>query len=197
MTDTDSDDDSSLPDSAPTVLLAGAPTDQLRADCTALHQADSNPHLLFITYTRAPSDYLAQIDEGAVDGVTVITVGDAAPEVDSESVASRHVAGPGDLTRLGIEIGSVLDDHEQVHVCFDSATTTLQYVGYPDLYEFLHAVVGRVRAADARAHVHINPIAHDDRVLAGLTTLFDARVDIEGDGRSVQLDRLLADTRNA
>lgn len=197
MTDTDRENlDRTLPNSAATVLLAGPPTDRLRSVCTALSGADPATDILFVTYTRTPSDCLEQVADEDVGDVIVIVVGDTAPSLDDESVTTRHVTAPADLTRLGIEIGEVLEEREQVNLCFDSVTTTLQYVEYPDIYEFLHAVLGQIRAGDARAHVHINPVAHDDQVLAGLTTLFDARVDLEGEELSVRARPLAGDTRN-
>jgi hypothetical protein len=197
---TDHDDrerlDSALPDSAWCALLAGPPTGRLRSLCTSLHRVDTTTDVVVVTYTRDPSEYLADLADAAVGEVVVITVGDAAPDIDSDGVTTRQVDAPADLTQLGIELDEALDGREQVSVCFDSVTTTLQYADYDDVFEFLHAVTGRLRAADARAHIHVNPIAHDDQVLAGLTTLFDARIEVAGDGLSVQTRPLLADGRN-
>jgi hypothetical protein len=187
--------DSALPDSARTVLLAGPPTSSLRSQCVSLHGAEE-ADVLVVTYTREPGDYLADLDDEAVGDVVVISVGDTAPGGDEEGVTTRQVKAPADLTQLGIEMGDALDGRERVSVCFDSVTTTLQYADYADVYEFLHAVTGRLRAAGARTHVHVNPIAHDDQVLAGLETLFDARVDVLGDDISVESRPLLADSRN-
>ncbi len=185
MSDTDGEHvDSRLPDSARAVLLAGPPTDRLRSLCTALHRTDEGTHLLFVTYTRRPVDYLDALSETPADDVTVITVGDAVPGEDAP-VTTRHVEAPADLTQLGIEIGDVFDAHERVSLCLDSLTTTLQYADYTDVYEFLHATTGRLRVAGARTHVHVNPLAHDEQVLTGLATLFDARVDLSAGALSV------------
>lgn len=185
-----------IPASVRAVLLAGPPTDRVRSLCTTLHRADAETDLLVVTYTREPSEYLADLDDGAVGDVVVISVGDTAPGGDEEGVTTRQVDAPADLTQLGIEIGNALEGREQVSVCFDSLTTTLQYADYTDVYEFLHAVTGRLRAADARTHAHINPIAHDDQVLAGLSTLFDARVELLGGDLSVETRPLRAGSRN-
>lgn len=185
-----------IPASVRAVLLAGPPTDRVRSLCTTLHRADAETDLLVVTYTREPSEYLADLDDGAVGDVVVISVGDTAPGGDEEGVTTRQVDAPADLTQLGIEIGDALEGREQVSVCFDSLTTTLQYADYTDVYEFLHAVTGRLRAADARTHAHINPIAHDDQVLAGLSTLFDARVELLGGDLSVETRPLRAGSRN-
>ena len=185
-----------IPASVRAVLLAGPPTDRVRSLCTTLHRADAETDVLVVTYTREPSEYLADLDNEAVGDVVVISVGDTAPGGDEEGVTTRHVDAPADLTQLGIEIGDALEGREQVSVCFDSLTTTLQYADYTDVYEFLHAITGRLRAADARTHAHINPIAHDDQVLAGLSTLFDARVELLGGDLSVETRPLRAGSRN-
>lgn len=186
-----------LPESARTVLLAGPPTDRLRSLCTTLHRTDEETDLLVVTYTREPSDYLADVDDETVGDVVVISVSDTVPNGDEEGVTTRQVDAPADLTQLGIEIGDVLESREQVSLCFDSLTTTLQYANYTDVYEFMHAVTGRLRAADARTHVHINSIAHDDQVTAGLSTLFDARVELFGGSLSVEARPVSTDSRNA
>jgi len=187
--------DRALPGSARVLLLAGPPTDRLRSLCAALHRADGETDVLVVTYTREPADYLAELDDEAVGDVVVISVGDAVPG-DEAGVTTRHVDAPADLTQLGIEIGDVIEGREQVSVCFDSLTTTLQYAGYSDVYEFLHAITSRLRAADARTHIHINPIAHDEQVLAGLSTLFDGRVDLADGDISVETRPLLTGGRN-
>ena len=188
--------DSELPDSARTVLLAGPPTDRVRSLCGSLHGVEGETDVLVVSYTRRPSAYAAELDDEAVGEVIVVAVGDTVPNPDDESVTTRQVDAPADLTRLGIVIDEVLDGRDQVSVCFDSVTTTLQYADYGDVYEFLHALTGRLRAVDARTHVHINPIAHDEQVFAGLSTLFDARVDTTGGALSVVSRPLRADSRN-
>ncbi|MFT4944342.1 MAG: hypothetical protein ACI9K3_000273 [Halovenus sp.] len=185
MADTDRDRlDRALPAGARTVLLAGPPTDRMRSLCGAMHRADAGTALLIVTYTREPADYLDALD-GSPGDITVVTVGDAAPQTDDSPVTTRHVEAPADLTQLGIEIDAVLEAHDRVSLCLDSLTTTLQYADYTDVYEFLHATTGRLRAAGARTHVHLNPLAHDEQVLTGLATLFDARVDLSAGALSV------------
>lgn len=174
-----------LPADAATVLLAGPPTERRRSLCTGVHDPEQATDLICVTYTESPSDCLARIDEERVGDVVVVAVGDRAP-CDETGVQTRHVDAPGDLTRLGIELGDLLDAREQVTVCFDSVTTTLQYAAFDEVYEFLHAVTRRFRPADAHLHAQLNPLAHDEQVVAGLTTLFDARVDLEPDGLSVR-----------
>ena len=185
-----------LPDSARTVLLAGPLTDRTRSLCGSLHGVEGKTDVLVVSYTRRPSAYAEELDDEAVGEVVVIAVGDTVPNTDDESVTTHQVDAPADLTQLGIVIDDMLDGRDQVSICFDSLTTALQYADYADIYEFMHALTGRLRAVGARTHVHINPIAHDEQVLAGLSTLFDARVDVTGGTLSVVSRPLLAAGRN-
>lgn len=175
----------SLPVDAPTVLLAGPPTGRRRSLCAGVHDPEGETDLVFVTYTQSPANCLARVDGDRVGDVVVVTVGDRAPRGEDRA-QMRHVDAPADLTRLGIELGDLLDTRERVTVCFDSVTTTLQYAAFEEVYEFLHAVTRRFRPAGAHLHAQVNPLAHDEQVLAGLTTLFDARVDLEPDGLSVR-----------
>ena len=56
----------------------------------------------------------------------------------------------------------------------------------------LVALLGGLYAADARAHYHVDPAAHDEMQVAGITSLFDAAVEVREDGISVQTRDVLA-----
>jgi hypothetical protein len=66
-------------------------------------------------------------------------------------------------------------------VCVDSLTAMLQYVTVETAYEFLHTITGQLYAADASAHFHIDPTAHDDQTVDSIASLFDAVVTLGGD----------------
>jgi hypothetical protein len=55
----------------------------------------------------------------------------------------------------------------------------LQYVEVETAYEFLHAITGQLYAADARAHFHIDPTAHDRMTVDSIASLFDAVVEFD------------------
>jgi hypothetical protein len=97
---------------------------------------------------------------------------------------TETISSPSDLTGLGIQIGEFLSEWSAPTVlCFDSLTSMLQYVDFETAYEFLHAITGQIHASDARAHFHIDPGAHDQQQIAGITSLFDASVSLEEEPR--------------
>jgi hypothetical protein len=168
-------------DGAANVLLEVPPMGGGRDACTSLlTEAVESPSVLFVTYTRGASECAAQVAEASVANVGVVSVGDA-PAGEAEGVRTESVSSASDLTGLGIAIGKFLSEWEDVVVCFDSLTSMLQYVDFETAYEFLHAITGQVYAADARAHFHVDPEAHDEQQVAGITSLFDARVDPAAD----------------
>jgi hypothetical protein len=68
----------------------------------------------------------------------------------------------------------------------------LQYVELETAYEFLHAITGQLYAADARAHFHVDPSAHDSQTVDSITSLFDAVVELD-DGDPTVRKRALID----
>jgi hypothetical protein len=169
---------------ASTVLLAAPSMGGGREVCSGLLTDDlDEPNVLFVSFTRQAAACVDQCDAADADAATlgVITVGDAGGRVDRDDVVTNSVSTPSDLTGLGIQIGKVLSEWDPpVAVCFDSLTSMLQYVDFETAYEFLHAVTGQLHAAGARAHFHVDPVAHERRKIDGITSLFDARVDVDG-----------------
>lgn len=165
---------------ATNVLLKAPPMSESQEVGTSLLLAgETKPNVLFVSYTRQPAACVEQVDGASVRRVGVITVGEGSGEVE-EGVVTATVATPSDLTGLGIEIGQVLSEWDTpVHISFDSLTSLLQYVDFETAYEFLHAITGQIYAADARAHFHIDPSAHDDQVVAGIESLFDASISLD------------------
>lgn len=156
--------------------------------CRALLLGDHEPAgILFVSYMRSPAACLDQlnIDPERGPAVAVITVGTASPSA-PDGVDVRGMASAGDLTGLGIAIGETIADwHEPITVCFDSVTSMLQYVDLKTAYEFLHTTIGRLEAAGARSHFHIDPAAHDEQAVATVTSLVDARIRIENGSSDV------------
>lgn len=181
-------------DGATNVLLAEPSLGTGREACTSLLVDETTERsVLFVSFTRQASACVDQLaDEDGIADMGVITVGDASPAVNDDSVVTEAVSTPSDLTGLGIKIGEALSEFDApVTLCFDSLTSMLQYVDVQTAYEFLHAVTGQVHAAGARAHFHIDPSAHSNEDVAGLASLFDARVSLEGDDHVVATRSLL------
>lgn len=179
-------------DGATNILLEEPPIGQGRDVCTSLLLGGvTEPNVLFVTYNRQAAECVEQVENEAVGNIGVITVGDTVANVD-ESIATENVSTPSDLTGLGIKIGQFLSTWDgPVFICFESLTSMLQYVDYQTAYEFLHAVTGQIYAADARAHFHIDPEAHDDKHVAGITGLFDACVTVGGEDTEVRQRKLI------
>jgi hypothetical protein len=172
-------------DGATNILLAEPPMGGGRDACSSMLAGSvDDPSVLFVSFTQQAS---ACVEKWEATGVTarnlgVITVGDASGDAGRDGVQTENVSTPSDLTGLGIKIGQFLSEWESpVVVCFDSLTSMLQYVDAETAYEFLHAITGQVHAAGARAHFHIDPSAHDEKTVAGITSLFDASVTVEDD----------------
>jgi hypothetical protein len=199
---------------AATVLVESDSTDSERAaTCTdLLHRHPSaEENLLWVTYTRGPDEVLEswrRHSDATPANLGVVSVGDT---MRSAAAASAAVVGPdatdpdeattgapnpveavenpSDLTGLGITVGQYFEawgTEQPTSLCFDSVTALLQYVEFQTAYRFLHVLSGRVAAAGAVGHFHIDPGAHDDQRVATLRTLFDAVVTVEDGERVVR-----------
>lgn len=179
-------------DGATNILLEEPPLGHGRDLSTSLlTDGVSEPNVIFVTYTRGPGDCVAQLEGYETGDIGVIRVGEGRQE-ESGVRTVESVSSPSDLTGLGIKIGQFLSTWpEPVHLSFESLTAMLQYVDFQTAYEFLHAVTGQIHAANARAHFHIDPEAHKPEHVAGLTSLFDAVVTLEGDSYTVTTRKLL------
>ena len=184
-----------LGDARNVLLSAPSMSGDERGVCTdLLFGADPvETSVLWVTFRRDPDACLDQWTNATDDrprNAAVIAVGDVGT-VDAEWAEIESVSSASDLTGLGIEIGEFLSAWEgNVVVCFDSLTAMLQYAEMETTYEFLHAVTGQLYAADARAHFHVDPNAHDRQTVDSITSLFDAVVEL-GDGEPTVRKRAL------
>lgn len=109
----------------------------------------------------------------------------AADGPDGSTVSTATVSGADDLTGIGIKIGECLSAWEHqaatTHVCFDSITTMLQYVGPRKAFRFLHVVTRRIAEVGGVAHFHFDPAAHDAQTVATIESLFSAVYSFDGD----------------
>lgn len=147
--------------------------------------------VVWVTYTSSPGvcfeTYRA---DGGDWELSVIAVGEeaaaSAPDVPVETVSARE-----DLTGLGILLSRTLTANDDVIVCFDSLTALLEYVDHETAYEFLNAVTGQLYAADAAAHFHLDPAAHDRQAVGMLASLFDVIVEWDDGDWTVRTRGLL------
>lgn len=107
----------------------------------------------------------------AADGCSSVTSGPG-----GSTISTTTVSGADDLTGIGIKIGNCLsaweDQAATTHVCLDSITTMLQYVGPRKAFRFLHVVTRRIAEVDGVAHFHFDPSAHDEQTVSMIESLF-------------------------
>lgn len=166
-TDTDGD----LGGAATLVFAPGVSAEGDRVCAELLSEADA---ALVVSLCHGPDNWRASRDHDLPSTRFVTT--------DSHPDSVRTVSSPGDLTGFGIAVseylGGLPDDAEPA-VCLDSVTALLQYAAPERAYRFLQVLCGRVLAADGTIHCHVDPAAHDQRVLDLLTGLFDATITVE------------------
>lgn len=163
----------------------------------------ASQNMLLVSYTKSPDAQLrrwrSHSDEQPAN-LGIVTVEDSTRSVAAQSGGDagnfgpngpvETVSSPNDLTGLGIRITEYLTTWEEnghrTVVCFDSLTALLQYVELETAYEFLHIITGRMAAVDAFAHFHMDPGAHDEQTVESITSLMDAVVEVDDDGRHVR-----------
>jgi len=157
---------------AATSTLVCTPSDA--ADCAGLlSAAGPETTVLWVTYASATSACIRHYRaDGGAGELSVIAVGEAGASAPS-GVSVERVSAREDLTGLGILLSRKLTSHDDVVVCFDSLTALLRHVDHETAYEFLNAVTAHLYEADASAHFHLDPSAHDDEVVGALASLFD------------------------
>ncbi len=170
-----------------------------------LHPDDVEKNALWVSYTKSPDAQLRRWrnhSESRPANVGVVSVGDSMRSVSAGNPQSANhgsdgldpsietVTNPNDLTGLGISITEQLtrwhSNDARTVVCVDSLTAMLQYVDRQTAYEFLHVLTGRLYAADAVAHFHMDPGAHDDRTVESIASLCDAVVELRDGERHIR-----------
>ncbi|SEN53707.1 hypothetical protein SAMN05216388_1003342 [Halorientalis persicus] len=180
-----------LTDASNILVLAPSFPDGAAGVCVDLLGSDdpSEASVLGVTYTQSPgkwgADYERETGGPPADG-TVISVGDWGADVGTGTSewTLEAVEHAGDLTALGVTLSEHLapDASGRQRLCFDSLTALLQFVELQRAFQFLHVVTGRVSAAGAVGHYHLDPQAHDEQTLATIRGLFDAVVEVDERG---------------
>lgn len=184
-------------DGTSNVLLRGPP-DCLASDelCTTLLAVDSGmaSNRMLVTFTQSPDDRLPVYQrflDGGRGQMMIISVGDyarstrtAAGSFESGRVSVETIADAGNLRRLGMMISKYLAEWEgaptDIVVCFHSLEPLLESSDLQTAFRFLHILQGRIRAAGARAHYHLED--SEDPGAAMLGQLFDVQLDFDDDG---------------
>lgn len=204
------DEPDELDDASSVLLLAPSMSADEDECCTSLLETPdaTDGNVLWVSYTKSPDGQLRRWrahGHGRPGNLGVVTVGDSVRSTTAQSGSGSSsgpsspsgpsgpietVANPNDLTGLGIRLNNYLrrwdGNGRETTICFDSLTAMLQYIDTDTAYEFLHILSGRVHAADARIHFHMDPGAHDDRTVERVVSLCDAVVDLTGDEPAVR-----------
>jgi len=150
-------------------------------------------HVLCVTLMRSPEDHLvnwrrhgnlperASFVDVDVSARSIDTFDKSSDDIgqDDVDVTVNRLSSPENLTKLGVRVTESLDElvdnvkGRQTVVCFDSVTALLQYVELDQAFRFFHVVTDRLADADAMAHFHMDPGAHDDETIETLKSLFD------------------------
>ncbi|GAA0674485.1 hypothetical protein ACFQDG_08130 [Natronoarchaeum mannanilyticum] len=141
--------------------------------------ADPTGDVLVVEFSPDPADCLDKLANHPSTGrKRLLAVGDHGDVRSSRGdVDVVSIDDPADLSSLGIEISGFLSDGGETILCFHSLTDLLDHSDLERAFRFLHVLAGRVRAADAVAHFHIDPTAHEPRDLNTLAALFDGVVE--------------------
>ena len=186
------------------LLLAPARAPDVDDTCAGLLTTNrpDRTNVLFVT-TRPPERAIARLrnhGDAEPNEVAIVSVGRAsgpATAVDDPLVGRAvTVENPSNLTKVGIEVTEVLDawtggedvaaGDGEITVCVDSATALLQYADERTVFRFLAELIDRFRRADAWAHVHVDPEAHDRSTVSSLYQLFDVVIDRTEASRAVE-----------
>lgn len=141
--------------------------------------ADPTGDVLLVEFSPDPANCLDKLTNHPSTGrKRLLAVGDHGDLRSSRGdVDVVSIDDPADLSSLGIEISGFLTDGGETNLCFHSLTELLDHSDLERAFRFLHVLAGRVRAADAVAHFHIDPTAHEPRDLNTLAALFDGVVE--------------------
>lgn len=95
------------------------------------------------------------------------------------------ISDPGNLTKIGIDLTNTLaewdDSTEHSMVCVQSITALTQYAPFGRVFKFLHEMKDKVDQANAVAHCHMDPNAHDDQSIAQIKQVFDTVVSVDNE----------------
>lgn len=142
--------------------------------------------VLYILFTRSHANQVERWVTTA-DAIPETVIIDAIPNAgrmdafDLETVTLESVSSPSNLTEIGVALNRHLPetDDERLVVCVRSLTAMLQYVDLQQAYRFLNTMANQLASVDARAHYHLDPGAHDDKVVTTLSSLFDSVYDLD------------------
>ncbi|MFP9192374.1 DUF7504 family protein [Natronosalvus vescus] len=185
----------SLPESvdAPSNVLLVHRTHRAAPACQELCTSCVDAAELRVTFadtepTRGPiaSDGPAKLGIVSVGDVLRATETAAGPDYTAPFVVDA-IDDPTDLSTLGVKISEFCEhwgDDYQITVCFHSLDMLLRHATPKTVFQFVYVLTNRLSSVGALAHFHLDPTAHDDRIVSTFGSIFDDVVVDE----SVQVD---------
>ena len=165
--------------------------------CTSLlteHDAPPN-NLLLVTIARSVDERFDDLSghlDREPDRLAVIGLGDVSRSTaagqtvtdDGGAVTVETISDARDVQRLGMAISRYLTEWQgggDTAICVHSVSDLLSFIEDHHLvFKFLHILAGRVRAADATAHYHVDPNAHEAETVSTFHPIFDAILTADG-----------------
>lgn len=89
------------------------------------------------------------------------------------------IADPTDLSEIGVSVSRFCEQwgsNYQLTVCFQSLDALLNHAPPKTVFQFIHVVTNRLSSVNALAHFHLDPSAHDDRIVSTFGSIFEAVV---------------------
>lgn len=191
-------------DSANNILLLG-PTREERTNETCrdlliddllTEREGTQLNVLNVTFDQTPADRLhfwdTYVDEELPANAAILTMNDVGEprsgtdESLRSAVDIRPIADSADTMTLALEMIQCLskwtaNDNQSVG-CVYTLSDLLRRSGRESTIELLTRVFERSTQLNARVHYHLDPAEHDDATLQLLEPLFDAVVDVSGEG---------------
>ncbi|MFC5368164.1 DUF7504 family protein [Salinirubrum litoreum] len=182
-------------DPGQTVLLTGPPMTGKRSLALDLLSAsfDADDAALLVSTMRPVSESLSALQSATGAAPTRLRGIDCARDPAGEQPNVSSVSSPSDLTGIGMHadrhLGELADAGYRSRIGVVSISTILPLTEFRPVYRFLHVLTGRTAATGGTGVFVLDSEAHDDRVVAAFTSLFDSRVEIRDDeaGRSVRV----------
>lgn len=174
-----------------TVLVLAPDGPRSEHACESLLHAAGEARALHVAFGPTPDECVARWRGAAATPpeIDVVAVGDGsrsagdADGVSAGGLSIDPVADPADLTGIGIEVTDALERwNGPIVVCVDSLSAMLEHVSVERAFRFLNDVTVRLKDVDADAHVHLDPGYHDEGTINALAGLFDAVLEVDGDG---------------
>lgn len=151
-------------------------------DCRRLRHADGDIAELRVSFSDERPEHAS--DEERPARLGFVSVGDvlrAASADDgldfTQPIVVDAVENPNDLSAIGLSVSRFCEHwgstDEQLVVCFHSLDALLRHAPPKKVFQFTHVLTNRLSNVGALSHFHLDPSAHDDRVVGTFGTIFD------------------------